>query len=81
MCLNQILKDEQVTLMRFAAATDVVEAGVQARKLSFFSHLLEAHPYPHKPYSERNVDELLPALDRPEKSRALSDWKNEGSVR
>jgi len=50
MCLNELLHNEQITLMRYAAASEPAVLDAQRRKLSMFAHMLEAHPYPHRPY-------------------------------
>lgn len=55
MCINQLLRNEQITLMRYATATDPVMIDAHKRKLSIFERLLEAHPYPHRAYESRVV--------------------------
>lgn len=55
MCLNQILKNEQVALMRYAAATDPAEIGMLRRKLVVFRRVLESRPYGHRPYPKPAV--------------------------
>lgn len=50
MCLNELLRDEQIALMRHAATTNPAEISVHRRTLSLFSKALTAYPYPHRPY-------------------------------
>jgi hypothetical protein len=52
MCLNQLLRSEQITLMRYATATDPTAINVLRRKLSIVELLLHAHPYPHRPLAQ-----------------------------
>ena len=53
MCMNQILKNEQITLIRYSEATDQNVMAAQRRKLNLFGHILQAHPYVHRPYVHR----------------------------
>jgi len=80
MCLNQILKNEQITLIRHAAATDPVESRKHRRKLTMFKHLLAAYPYSHRPYSRQNIVEKPPVPRQAARSPALSAWENEGGA-
>jgi hypothetical protein len=75
MCINQILKNEQIELMRYASATDSVDISIHKRRLSMFGHLLEAHPYPHRPY-------VFQCMPNPVRAglRALSIVHNEGGA-
>jgi hypothetical protein len=75
MSINKILKNEQITLMRYAAETDPVESKKHRRKLSMFERVLTTHPYSHQPYSRKNAVETRPKL------AVLSSWENEGGAR
>lgn len=55
MCINQILKNEQIELMLYASATVSEDMNIHMRRLSRFEHQLEAHPYPHRPYVSRQM--------------------------
>lgn len=71
MSANRLLKNEQITLMRLAAATDVVEIKVHQRALKKVGRKLDTLPYAHRPY--------CPSKSRPiERRAALSVWENEG---
>ena len=80
MSINQILKNEQITLMRHAAETDPIESKKHRRKLSMFKHLLAAHPYSHQPYSQANIVEGPPGRVLAARSPTLSAWENEGGA-
>ena len=58
MCLNQILKDEQIELIRYSEASDISERNSRQRRLSMFGPLLQAHPYPHRPYLHHQVADV-----------------------
>jgi hypothetical protein len=45
MSINEMLKNEQITLMRHATESDPVETKMLRRKLSMFERVLTAHPY------------------------------------
>jgi hypothetical protein len=75
MCLNQILKNEQITLMRHAAANKSRDIGKYRLKLNMFEKLLKAHPYPHRPYFQYD-DIETPSGPSP----ALAKWENEGGA-
>lgn len=81
MCLNRILKDEQIALMRYSAASDPAVARFYRSKLSLFGRLLEAQPYPHRPYPRRTQDLRIGGVapTRFGKS-ALAGWENEGGA-
>lgn len=70
MSINDILMDEQLTLMQHAAAVDTGEIRGHRRKLSLFAAILTDHPYPHRPFVPSNCAErALPGL---------AAWENEG---
>jgi hypothetical protein len=71
MCINQILKSEQIALMRYAAATDLTEARRQRRKLHMFEHMLAAHPYAHRPCFLENLIEGSPGQEGAAKQQPL----------
>ena len=81
MCLNQILKSEQIALIQYNAETDPAVSRVHKRKLAMLGHLLEAHPYPHRPYDHRAITRISPAARRSARSPALLAWENEGGAR
>ncbi len=83
MCLNQILKNEQITLMRHAAADDSTVIRTQRRKLNMFEKLLKAHPYAHRPYSPANNSDGRQGAESKGSSGlipSLADWENEGGT-
>jgi hypothetical protein len=80
MSINEILKNEQITLMRHAAETDPIESKKHRRKLSMFERVLSAHPYSHRPYSRQNIVEKPSAPALATRSPALSAWENEGGA-
>jgi hypothetical protein len=81
MCLNRILKNEQIALMRYSAASDPAEVGTYRRKLSLFGRQLNAHPYPHRPYSQRTLDSRIGgAVPARAGKAALAEWENEGGA-
>lgn len=81
MCLNQILKTEQLTLMRHAVATTPIDARKHRRKLSLFVKLLDEHPYPHRQYSPSHKLEghsIPESAGAPLQSPGVAVWENEG---
>ena len=50
MCLNQILFDEQIALMRCHAASDPAHIRRHRGHMADASRLVAAYPYPHRPY-------------------------------
>lgn len=70
MSLNDILMDEQLTLMRYAVAVDTGEIRGHRRRLSLLATLLTDYPYPHRPFVYSN------AAERP--LPCLAEWENEG---
>lgn len=83
MSINDILMDEQLTLMRHAAAIDTGDIRVHRRKLSLFGSALAEYPYPHRPYTSANVLEHLPLtapvqLNAQALRTAVAAWENEG---
>lgn len=67
----QLLRNEQVTLIRLAAATDVAEIKKHKQALKKIGSSLRALPYAHRPYH--------PLTKRPtEPGLALGVWENEG---
>lgn len=60
MCLNQLLRHEQIAMMRHHAATDRSEIDTQLRILGNLGELLGSHAYPHRPYlARRRVAPML----------------------
>ena len=50
MCLNQLLRHEQITMICLSGKINPEKIGHLMRKLAIVGHLLKAHPYPHRPY-------------------------------
>ncbi|MFA5970037.1 MAG: hypothetical protein WC816_12455 [Sphingomonas sp.] len=50
MALNNILRDEQITLMQLAAATDAADADAHRHALGRIAGRLSLLDYPHRPY-------------------------------
>ena len=83
MSLNELLKNEQITIMRHASAAASIDGSVRRRKLNMFKMLLEAHPYPHRPYSPPNRSESLSSVrpaSKPAAGPSLAGWENEGGA-
>ncbi|WP_213500928.1 hypothetical protein [Novosphingobium decolorationis] len=81
MCLNQILENEQVTLMQHAAANNAAKIKPLRRKLNMFQKLLKEHPYAHRPYIHANSSDAQMASEANEPSGlipGLAAWENEG---
>jgi hypothetical protein len=55
MCLNQLLEDEQIALMRYSAATDPTEIDRYGRKVESLGRSLKSFPYRHRPYFPPNA--------------------------
>ncbi len=81
MCLNQILKEEQLTLMRHDAATGSGNIRKHRRKLSLFVQILDDHPYPHRQFSPLNArpgQSIAKAACAPHSLPGVATWENEG---
>jgi hypothetical protein len=78
--MNQLLFNEQLALIRFTETIDPNEIVGLNRKLSMFTHLLDAHPYAHRPYRFPSAGKRL--LRRPSKEQVapLAAWENEGGA-
>ncbi len=50
MCLNQILFDEQIALIRQNTSCTPIQMQRHRQQLTDASLLLRAYPYPHRPY-------------------------------
>lgn len=77
MCIIKMLKSEQITLMQYAAATDLMESRKHKRKLLMFKHMLAAHPYAHRPYSQGNIVECPLGPDQATTHLPLAAWNND----
>jgi hypothetical protein len=53
MCLNQIFKDEQLAIMRYALAPNGAAAAASLRALGQSRLAFQAFPYPHRPFVPR----------------------------
>lgn len=62
MCLNQIFKDEQLAIMRYALAPSGHDAAASLRALRQSRLDFQAFPYPHRPYVPTRC--LAPAKGR-----------------
>lgn len=54
MCLNQLLEDEQIALMRYAAAISPAAIDRYTSEVETVARRLKAHPYHHRPYHPAN---------------------------
>ncbi len=83
MCLNQILKNEQLALMQHPAADNPDDMLKHRRKLSLFAQILDDYPYPHRPYFLSN-DRGSPSVPKLSGSQRLlpgvAVWENEGGL-
>lgn len=57
MCLNRILKDEQIALMRYSAEAARFGATIPNRRLDRIARELESYPYNHRPYLPPGLNE------------------------
>lgn len=57
MCLNQILQDEQLALMRYAQATSAPDRADWQRRLRTIKAAFQSFPYPHRPFVWRSGKE------------------------
>ncbi len=55
MCLNQLLEDEQIALMRYSAATKPSEVMRYRRRIESLGQRFKSFPYRHRPYLSPNV--------------------------
>ena len=53
MCLNEIFKNEQIFLMRYAQATGLDEITSCENALSDLELAFQPFPYPHRPFAWR----------------------------
>ncbi|OCC25319.1 hypothetical protein MB02_01200 [Croceicoccus estronivorus] len=84
MCINQILQNEQVTLMRHAAADSAAKSRPLRRKLNMIQRLLRKHPYAHRPYAPANSSEGLMTSNVEQSSGLITGliaWENEEATR
>lgn len=77
MCLNQLLHDEQIALMRYSAATDPLEIDRCGRKVAVIGLRLGSFPYRHRPYFPRNATREPIASSRLRPSADLSTRNNQ----
>lgn len=61
MCINQIFKDEQLTMMRFSWATDARDIAVCQGQFGMLKTRFQSFPYPHRPYFSPAVEAMLTA--------------------
>ncbi len=83
MCLNQILKDEQLVLMEHVDAANLPGIRKHRRKLSLFVEILKDHPYAHRPFSSLNGHgwpSVPKASGPPRLSSGVAAWENEGGL-
>lgn len=55
MCLNQLLEEEQIALMRYSAATKPSEVMRYRRKIESLGQRFKSFPYRHRPYFPLNA--------------------------
>jgi hypothetical protein len=80
MCLNQILKEEQIALMRYSAGAVQFGAASPRARLDRIARELELHPYNHRPYLPQGLKKGRPSLRPKPSSPAASAWENEGGA-
>src|SRR3546814_11117246 len=68
MCLNQLLEDEQIALMRYSAATKPSEVMGYRRKIESIGQCFKSFPYRHRPYLSPIVRRGALASARPGRS-------------
>lgn len=78
MGLNQILENEQIVMMRHAAASSPCEIQEHRRKLGRFPGKLSLFAYPHRPCLSRNPHACVPCPKRPRPAALLARWESEG---
>ncbi|APW72947.1 hypothetical protein C3E99_13310 [Sphingopyxis sp. MG] len=72
MCLNQLLEEEQIALMRYSAATKPSEVMRYRRKIESLGRRFKPFPYRHRPYFSQNVRAGAIASARPQRSDEFS---------
>lgn len=72
MCLNQLLEDEQIALMRYSAATKPSEVMRYRRKIESLGQRFKSFPYRHRPYLSQIVRPDAIASARPQRSNEFS---------
>ena len=72
MCLNQLLEDEQIALMRYSAATKPSEVMRYRPKIESLGQRFKSFPYRHRPYLSPNVRSGAIASARPRRSDEFS---------
>ncbi|AIT82076.1 MULTISPECIES: hypothetical protein [Novosphingobium] len=80
MCLNQLLQDEQIALMRYSAATDPTEIDRYGRTIETIGLCLGSFPYRHRPYFPRNATGRLIAFSHLRPSADLSIRNNQAGA-
>ena len=55
MCPNEILKTEQIVMMRYSRAHDLGELSSCENQLDRLASALRSLPYPHRPFAWRSV--------------------------
>ncbi|QCB54547.1 hypothetical protein E5675_08930 [Sphingopyxis sp. PAMC25046] len=65
MCLNQLLEDEQLALMRYSAVTKPSEIMRYRRKIESLGQRFKSFPYHHRPYFPSNAAAGAIASPRP----------------
>jgi hypothetical protein len=80
MGLNQILENEQIAMMRHAAATTPCEIQEHRRKLGRIAGKLSLFAYPHRPYVSRNPQAAASCTKGTSPAASLARWENEGGA-
>lgn len=65
MCLNQLLEEEQIALMRYSAATKPSEVMRYRRKIESLGQRFKFFPYRHRAYFPSNAAAGAIASPRP----------------
>lgn len=62
MCLNEILRDEQLTMMRFSRATNTRDIAACQEQFVHLQASFRSFPYPHRPFFwPTPTEEAMPA--------------------
>lgn len=72
MCLNQIFKDEQLAIMRYASAPSGPDVATSLKVLHRLQLNFQAFPYPHRPYVPMRLPDQAAGRNSP-------SWIDQGS--
>lgn len=80
MCLNRILKEEQIALMRYSAQAARFGVTTPNRRLGEIARELEPYPYNHRPYLPRGLSQVRSSPSPNPSSPTALAWENEGGA-